>query len=229
MTTARTAAGHGVRQEGRHVGWWLMGLLAGLVLLYLPFTAGTTSWMVWTWPLGGALLFLSVRGIGGATGGLGDQGRTHHDEVGRWLGQLGGRCQVLRYVDAGGRAVEYVVVAPSGVYAIQTRNVRGRLRVRGEGLVLNDRPLSADLTARAAEDARALESRLARAGLPHEVRPLVVFTDARIDVRDAGGVTLLPLRWLESYVRTRPQELSGLELGLVGGALRREARALLTR
>jgi hypothetical protein len=213
------------------VALWLLALAAGVGLLYAPFASGDRGLMQWTWPIGAAVLFLGVRGLGSAVAKeLGEHERTpREDAVGHWLERLGGRAHVLRYVTVGGRSIEYVVVAPSGVFAIRTRGHRGKVTERGGEIVLNGRNLPPDLLNTARSEASALEGRLGSLGFSYPVRSLIVFTDAHTDVRSFGEVTTLPLRWLESLIRQSPPMMSPLETTVVAGALKRDARATITR
>jgi hypothetical protein len=206
-------------------------LALGIALLYAPFAAGDQAILRWTWPVGAILLFLAVRGLGAAaTEQMDEQQHAGRDDtVGSWLGRLGGKAHVLRYVAVGGRSVEYVVVAPSGVYAIRTRSNRGKIAARGGELLLNGRPLPREVLVASRNEASAVEERLASLGFGYPVKPVIVFTDARTDVRQVGEVTAMPLRWLESFIREQPGMMSQLESSLIASALRRDARASLTR
>jgi hypothetical protein len=232
MTTMRAMRVPGTpgRTNGM-VALWLAAMAAGVGLLYAPFAYGDRTLMQWTWPIGAALLFLAVRGLGTAVSKeLGERERpTREDAVGRWLERLGGRAHVLRYVDAGGRSIEYVVVAPSGVFAIRTRGHRGKVTARGGEIVLNGRSLPPDVLATSRTDVTALEGRLSALGFAYPVRSLIVFTEAHTDVRSFSDVTVLPLRWLESFIRQSPGVMSQLESTVVAGALKRDARATSTR
>lgn len=232
MTTMRAMhAGTAPARPNGRVGLWLGALALGVALLYVPFAAGGVGVMRWIWPVAAVLLFLGVRGLGAAAQEeFGDRERTpREDAVGAWLNRLGGKAHVLRYVAAGGRSIEYVVVAQSGVFAIRTRTHRGKVAVSGGELTLNGRPLPPEVLGSARGEGAALEERLAGLGFSHAVRPLVVFTEARCDVRSVGDVTTLPLRWLESYIRTAPSVMSPLETTLVASALKHDARATSSR
>lgn len=234
MTTMRAVhVGGRVSKVNRdlRLGVWVFLLGVAVVLLAAPLAMGQRSALQWTWPIGAGLLFVSIRGIGGvADERLGRRDRvTREDTVGPWLERLGGKAHVLRYVEAGGRSIEYVIVAPSGVYAMRTRNHRGKVTSRDGELLVNGRPLAADVLAAARGESYALEERLGGLGFSYPVRPLIVFTEARLDVRQAGDVTALPVRWLESYVRRSPTVMSPIETALVAGALRRDSRASTVR
>ncbi len=235
MTTMRaTRAMHAGGERNRVNGGVALGLLAlavGVALLYAPFALNDRQVMQWTWPIGAIVLFFAIRWLGAAAAEeLGGRERgPREDAVARWLERLGGKAHVLRYVNAGGRSIEYVLVAPAGVFTMRTRNHRGRISERGGEMLLNGRSLAPDLLSSLRAEAAALEQRLASLGFSYPVRPLLVFTDALTDVRTFGDVTALPLRWLESFIRHSPGTMSPLETSLVAGALKRDSRASLTR
>lgn len=233
MTTMRALHTHfgTARTINGRVALWLFGLAAGVGMLYAPFAGGDTTLLRWTWPIGAAILFFSIRGLGAvANEQLGETPVSEReDSVSRWLGRLGGKAHVLHYVDVGPRSIEYVVVAPTGVFAIRTRGHRGKLSNSGETLMLNGRQLPPEVVVGSRIEANLLEQRLAGLGFSYPVRPLLVFTDAHTDVRSVGEVTALPLRWLESFIRHSPGTMSPLESTLVAGALKRDARATITR
>ncbi len=218
------------RTNGR-VMLGLAGLALGVCLLYAPFALGDRQVMQWTWPVGAVLLFFAIRALGTAAAeGLGERERSpREDAVATWLERLGGKAHVLRYVNAGGRGIEFVVVAPSGVFTIRTRSHRGRVSERAGEVALNGRLLAPELLTSSRTEAGALEDRLSSLGFSYHVRPLLVFTDALTDVHPFGDVTALPLRWLESFIRQSPATMSPLETSLVAGALKRDSRATLTR
>lgn len=219
------------RSVNGRVALWLFGLAAGVGMLYAPFAGGDTAILRWTWPIGAAILFFSIRGLGAVANEQLEANPVseREDSVGRWLGRLGGRAHVLHYVDVGPRSIEYVVVAPTGVFTIRTRGHRGKVSAVGETLMLNGRQLPPEVVVGLRVEADLLEQRLAALGFTYPVSPLLVFTDARTDVRSVGNVTALPLRWLESFIRHSPGTMSPLESTLVAGALKRDARATITR
>lgn len=232
MTTMRAArTGARPARTNNRVALGLAALAVGVGLLYAPFAVGDRQVMQWTWPLGAVVLFFAIRTLGTAAANeFGSRQRApREDAVARWLERLGGKAHVLRYVNVGSRSIEYVVVAPSGVFTIRTRNHRGRITERGGEILLNGRQLAPELLAASKNEAGELESRLASHGFGYTVHPLVVFTDALTDVRTVGEVTALPLRWLESFIRQSPGVMSPLETTLVAGALKRDSRATLTR
>jgi len=75
--------------------------------------------------------------------------------------------------------LDHVVAGPNGVFAIETKNVRGVLSVRGGHLTLNGNSAAAFVT-QAAKEASEIGRRLHRAGMGRLVPALVVSTTARV-------------------------------------------------
>jgi len=73
--------------------------------------------------------------------------------------------------------IDHVVVAPHGVFAIETKSHWGRLSCDGPTLLLNGRPLPKDVVAQTARNAMWLKERIReRTGLQVYVHGLLVFT-----------------------------------------------------
>ena len=111
--------------------------------------------------------------------------------------------------------LDHVVAGPNGVFAIETKNVRGVLSVRDGHLTLNGNSAAAFVT-QAAKEASEIGRRLHRAGMGRLVPALVVSTTARVRRGPLrfGNVQVIELPDLPAALRKRKgPRLSDREVG----------------
>jgi len=173
---------HGSPGEGARVAGILRAVLP---LLLMVFAAGYTVGAVVHWPAcdrhdlaaAGLLTIMAAALLGGACRCRRRvesffKGAEGEEVVGRMLSRLPLGHEVFHSLDAGGGAmmwrggdIDHVVVGPSGVYVIETKNWRGIVTLEDGRLLLNGRlPRRAPLV-QAQKSAAVLRARLGRAGL----------------------------------------------------------------
>jgi hypothetical protein len=127
-----------------------------------------------------------------------DRGATGEEAVGAVLAAFDAPgWHVMHDVVIGSRGnVDHVVIGPPGVFTIETKSHRGRIRARS---------VKRAMLAQAYAQAKALE-RVTRA----KVAPLLVFSDAYVlpPVSRQRGVTVLTARRLVHYLERLPRSLS---------------------
>jgi hypothetical protein len=126
-----------------------------------------------------------------------------------------------------GRDYDHVVVGPTGVFVVETKNWRGEISLRdGEAFYNGKAPTRPPLEqARAA--AHELRDGLQReCGRPVEVQPVVCFVDRGVDGQDtagAGGVVVCRARALRGVLTQQPAApLPAETLERVVGLLQRQ-------
>jgi hypothetical protein len=121
------------------------------------------------------------------------------------LAKLGPQWHVLHSVPVtGGAEVDHLVVGPSGVFLLSTKNhERERVRVRKSGVKVNGRPTTYLRQAR--EEARGASERLSAAcGVVVRVEPVIVVMAQHLKVkRQPQGVTVVGRRSIVRWLRSR--------------------------
>jgi hypothetical protein len=99
--------------------------------------------------------------------------------VGQILKDLDRRYRVLHGIDTGRGNVDHVVIGPTGVFAIETKNVAGRFELRRERVAHNGDDAS-DVLRQARAGALAIRDRLREAGMDRWVEAIMVSADAPV-------------------------------------------------
>jgi hypothetical protein len=137
-----------------------------------------------------------------------ERGAAAEEVVAEVLTQLGPEYCVLHDLDTGAGNVDHVIVGPSGVYTIETKSHGGTVSSRGGQLLINGRRPAKDFLAQAYAEAMAIRSYLSTAlGESHDVKPLLVFTEARVKVPHVRGVAVLPCSLLLDHLKIGHQRL----------------------
>jgi hypothetical protein len=104
--------------------------------------------------------------------------------------------------------VDHLVTGPPGVFAIDTKNYRGRLRLSGDGLLWHGRTLLLPTLRATRWEADTLQARL---GAPDiAVVPIVAVVGAAVPYGQVTtmGVTVVPARRLVGLLRSLPPTLT---------------------
>jgi hypothetical protein len=186
----------------------LVGTLAVTALALV--TAG-----FWWWPASLIVIpLLLVLGRETDPGGVLDllphlKGVQGERAVGEILGGLDDRYRVRHGIDTGRGNVDHVVIGPTGVFAIETKNLAGRFEFRHGRLTHNGYD-GRDIVMQARAEAMAIRDRLREAGLDQWVEAVVVSTKAHIenDRLQAENVTFLPASEIRHFIESRRIRLS---------------------
>jgi hypothetical protein len=195
------------RRKLRRLGI-LVGALAGSALAIAA--AG-----LWWWPfslLSLPLLWVLWRETD--PGGLLDpvphlKGVRGEASVGEILEGLGSGHRILHGIDTGRGNVDHVVTGPTGVFAIETKNVSGRFELR-HGRFTKDGHDATRVLRQAKAEAMAMRDRLRHAGMDRWVEAVVASSNARVDQDrlQAENVTVVAATALRAYIQNRTVRLS---------------------
>ena len=113
-----------------------------------------------------------------------------------------------------GVPVDHVVVGPTGVFAIETKNWQGEVTLEKENVLLNGTPPKRNPVRQALKEAESVRSELVQAGWSGSVTPVLCFASDRLvgDRAEARGVTLVNARRLLEWFAARPTTLEPKEL-----------------
>lgn len=130
-------------------------------------------------------------------------------DVGRMLSRLPSGFHVFNSIRFPSGDVDHVVVGPTGVFSIETKNYSGTIGVRDGRLIRNGELLTRDPIRQSRLEARYISSLTASPTERPQVVPVVVFARARVRVHDAiAGVTVVSLESLLDVILSRPAQLS---------------------
>jgi hypothetical protein len=147
------------------------------------------------WCIVGALAFWCVRDVfsleAAADRYYGGAGGEY--DVGVVLSRLPEEFHVFNGLGFYGGDVDHVVVGPTGVFVVETKNHSGTISIRKGRLSRNGDLLDHDFVRQATLEAKYVKGWLSSAG-PCHVRPVVVFVKAKVRVRSrVEGVRVVGL------------------------------------
>ena len=173
----------------------------------------------WWWPtslIGLPLLWVLGRETG--PGGLLDplphrKGARGEQSVGEVLESLDDRYRVHHGIDTGRGNVDHVVIGPTGVFAIETKNVVGRFELR-HGRITRDGYDGRDNMLQARAEAMAIRNCLREADLDCWVEAVVASTDAHVQNGrlETENVTFLAARSVRPFIVNRRVRLSAADV-----------------
>lgn len=148
-------------------------------------------------------LVLMRRGIGRVESYF--KGARGEEQVAAHLALLPDAYHVFHDFEAGAFHVDHVVVGPTGVYSVETKNWRGHVTIQDGLLAVDGHLPSRSPLAQAAAEAKAVRARIKDAGDP-AVTPVVCFASNTYSaVQDVvENVPVLNLKGLCDWVTSRP-------------------------
>ncbi|MCQ2388477.1 MAG: NERD domain-containing protein [Kiritimatiellae bacterium] len=176
--------------SGRHVGVFAFSFVASLVSV------------AWLWRKGLRRVESFFRGARG------------EERVANLLGNLPDAYHVFHDFVAGSHHVDHVVVGPTGVFAVETKNWSRTVTIaEGHVLVGGELPTRPPLV-QAVKEAEAVKASLKRAGWNGEVAPVVCFASNTFaeGVATCGTVQIVNARDLHGLVTNSPEALPPQEL-----------------
>jgi hypothetical protein len=133
-------------------------------------------------------------------------------DVGFVLSRLSPEYHVFNGLGFASGDVDHVVVGPTGVFVVETKNHGGTISQRDGCLYRNGIMLSHDFVRQAITEAMYVKGRL-NPQVPCHVRPVVVFVRAKVRVRTlVDGVRIVPLALLIDVIMERAASLSPEEI-----------------
>jgi hypothetical protein len=140
-------------------------------------------------------------------------------DVGAVLSRLPQEFHLFNGVGFYAGDVDHVVVGPTGVFVVETKNHSGTISLKDGRLCRNGELLDRDFVHQATAEAMYVKGRLNPQVQCH-VRPLVVFTRAKVRVQTAvRGVRVVALSSLIDTIIDREPSLSPEEIGRYAGRL----------
>lgn len=130
--------------------------------------------------------------------------------VAETLGELGPAYQTLHDIDTGHGNIDHVVIGPTGVFAIETKEWEGRFYPRSGRLMFNDRPAD-QVVRQATAGALEVKRRLRSAGLDLWVQALIVSTRASVYAKPIHlrNITVIEVADLPAFIRSGRGSLDG--------------------
>ena len=115
--------------------------------------------------------------------------------------------------------VDHIIVGPTGVFVVETKNHSGTISLRDGRLCRNGELLNHDFVRQATSEAMYVKGRL-QPQVPCHVRPLVVFARAKVRVQPAvGGVRIVALSSLIDTIVGHAPSLSPEDIRQYTGRL----------
>lgn len=121
------------------------------------------------------------------------KGARGEERVAAVLETLPSSWHVFHDFVAGGHHVDHVLVGPTGVYAIETKNWRGRVTLEGGEMIVDGRLADRQPLVQTQRQADAVKAAIRKAGLECEVVPvLCLASDTFVErIRSVGRTTVL--------------------------------------
>jgi|GEM_PF-1597645 hypothetical protein len=143
------------------------------------------------------------------------------------LSQLGPGCRVLENLELekGRGDIDHVVVAPNGVWVIETKHLDGAVTVKDGRLLVNDRAYQKNFLQQTFAEARAVRDCLVRSGIGAPVFPVLIFSGyyarVRFGTTPVNEVFVIGSSWLLKliYDPRFPNTLSSTQIKRIYDAL----------
>lgn len=148
-------------------------------------------------------------------------GARGEERVANVLASLPQSYHVFHDFMAGGNPVDHVVVGPTGVFAVETKNWRGKVALE-DGHVLVDGSL-ADRSPlqQAIREADAVKTELDKAGWTGTVTPVLCFASDTFEMGNAsaGSAKLINAKDISTWLCSMPESLAPSELERLVGLI----------
>lgn len=156
------------------------------------------------------------------------QGAKSEEKIEKILDNLGENYYVIHDVMISKGNIDHIVIAPAGIYTIETKSHRGKITANQDELLLNGKNLSKDFLNQAIAEALTVKEYLKRISLgkaDYFVQPILVFTRAFVDVGGkVKGVKVLPEKWLVPEPKKGKELIGKLERSSLAAALKEKSQ-----
>lgn len=132
--------------------------------------------------------------------------------IGDELKKLDANYTVFQDVHAPGKKenIDFVVVGPTGIFAIEVKNHHGKVGFNGDELTLNDKSLEKDFLRQTMREATSLHDYLVSSGVTNTfVTPIIVFSHrfavVRFGIQPIKNVRVIQYRWLLKMITSEPR------------------------
>jgi len=142
------------------------------------------------------------------------KGARGEERVAAILDTLPGTWHVFHDFVAGGYHVDHVLVGPTGIYAVETKNWRGRVTVEKGEMIVDGRLADRSPLLQTQRQADAVKVALKNAGQECEVSPVLCLASDTFAERlqSVGGTTVLNASSLVAWVQDGPGRCSASEI-----------------
>ena len=132
--------------------------------------------------------------------------------IGDELKKLDANYTVFQDVHVPGKKenIDFVVVGPTGIFAIEVKNHHGKVGFNGDELTLNDKSLEKDFLRQTMREATSLHDYLVSSGVTNAfVTPIIVFSHrfavVRFGIQPIKNVRVIQYRWLLKMITSEPR------------------------
>lgn len=132
--------------------------------------------------------------------------------IGDELKKLDANYTIFQDVHLTGKSenIDFVVVGPTGIHAVEVKNHRGKVEFNGDVLTLNTRPFEKDFLRQSMREATSLNDFLVTTGLRNVfVNPILVFSnrfaEVRFGIQPIKKVRVIQYRWLNRMITSDPR------------------------
>jgi hypothetical protein len=106
--------------------------------------------------------------------------------------------------------IDFVVVGPTGIHAIEVKNHHGTVGFNGDELTLNQKPFEKDFLHQAMREATTLHDYFITSGISSAfVIPILVFSHrfavVRFGIQPIKNVRVIQYRWLNKMITSEPR------------------------
>jgi len=106
--------------------------------------------------------------------------------------------------------IDFVVVGPTGIFAIEVKNHHGKVGFNGDELTLNDKSLEKDFLRQTMREATSLHDYLVSSSVTNAfVTPIIVFSHrfavVRFGIQPIKNVRVVQYRWLLKMITSEPR------------------------
>lgn len=135
--------------------------------------------------------------------------------IGDELKKLDANYTVFEDVHVPGKKenIDFVVVGPTGIHAIEVKNHHGTVGFNGDELTLNQKSFEKDFLRQAMREATSLHDHLMGSGITSAfVIPIIVFSHrfaiVRFGIQPIKNVRVIQYRWLIKMITSEPRSYS---------------------
>lgn len=161
-------------------------------------------------------------------------GAIGEETVGKFLSELSSDYYVIHdvQIEPGKGNIDHIVVAPSGIYTIETKNYSCRkVEHRNGHLVIDGKVTDKNILTQARAEAMVVKDYLRKVsiGKNYFIQPLIVFISSFVDAKTfpkrnivnvkGVGVKVIPLKWLLDEITKGNERLDKLERSRIAAAL----------
>lgn len=106
--------------------------------------------------------------------------------------------------------IDFVVVGPTGIYAIEVKNHHGKVEFNGNDLTINNKLFEKDFLSQSMREATSIHDYLVKNGVTNAfVIPILVFSHrfaiVRFGIMPVKNVRVIQYRWLVKMITSEPR------------------------